>query len=735
MLAKLAVRNVRRSVRDYAVYFVTLVFGVAVFYAFNSVQSQSILFDLQGSSSENVFDLTAQFLGMFSALIACVLGFLVVYANRFLIRRRKQEFGTYLLLGMRPGQVSAIVLMETVCVGVASLAVGLALGLALSQGLSFFTAGLFNTPMQQYRFLFSGEALLQTLLCFALIFVVVALFNTLSIRRCKLIDLLGARSRSERFRVRSPWIGLVGFVVAVALLAWAYATLVDSGLMEFGPGFWKATVLMLAGTFLFFWSAASFAVAVLERTRGVYFKGLAMFTTRQIASKVNTAFLSLSVVCVMLFFSLTVFSTGNGLVELFTGNIEEGTLYDASLTANAYLATDNVNEDKLAELQAEDAEAAAAYMQRMEEAAAATREEAGAWDWDIARFLADAVPNWNDFVESTAQVDLYQPEEDTTTYGELIDRLGASLGNDVQEEGLAVQPVGLTGLSQFNAARVMAGRESIELGEGEYAVDNAVGMTEDLARAMAEEGVEIEVAGSRLEASGLLVEQALSTSTFVSDAVTLVVPDEVVAGLRAAGETPHVSYLNLAYRVDRAEGDELLRTALAQALPPDEQQASNGFAFGSKPWPVTVSFTAAEVMEQSGGMRMMITYLALYIGFVFLITTAALLAIQQLSEASDSLPRYRLLAELGCDRRMVLRSLAVQVTVYFVAPLALAACHTACAVSVIGRDLFDQVGVSVTDPILMTAAFTAVVYGGYLVVTYLASRGIVRASLGKKLLG
>ena len=291
MLAKLAFRNVRRSVRDYAIYFVTLVFGVAVFYAFNSVTGQSILFDLEDTATASVFEMTGQMLGMFSVVIACVLGFLVLYANGFLIRRRKQEFGTYLMLGMNPSSVSVIVLLETVAVGLVSLGVGLALGFALSQGLSFVTAGLFNIQMEQYRFVFSTNAFLLTLGCFVLIFAVTGLFNTLSIRRYKLIDLLSARSKNARFRVR-----------------------------------------MVAGTFLFFWSLAGFALAAIERTRGIYFKGLAMFTTRQIASKVNTAFVSLSVVCIMLFFSLTVFSTGMGLARAFSGNVEEGTLYDATLT-------------------------------------------------------------------------------------------------------------------------------------------------------------------------------------------------------------------------------------------------------------------------------------------------------------------------------------------------------------------------------------------------------------------
>lgn len=712
MLARLAVRNVRRSVRDYAVYFVTLVFGVAAFYAFNSVQSQSVLFDLEGVASADAFDLTARFLGMFSVLIAFVLGFLVVYANRFLIRRRKREFGTYLLLGMRPAQVSAIVLMETVCVGAASLAAGLVLGAVLSQGLSFLTAGLFNIPMQQYRFVFSGEALRQTLLCFALVFAVVALFNTLSLRRCRLVDLLGAAARSERATVRRLWVGLLGFAVAVGLLAWAYVTLFESGLTEFGTEFWKATALMVAGTFLFFWSAAGFAVAALERTPGVYFRGLAMFTTRQVASKVNTAFLSLSTVCVMLFFSLAVFSTGSGLVQVFSDGVEEGTLFDATLTANAYLALEGGDE----------------------RVAADVAERAGAYDWDIARFLRESAPNWDEFVEASAQVDIYQPREGTETYGEVMERLGAGAGGGLQEQALAPQTVAVVGLSQFNAARALAGRDPIELSAGTYAVNNAVALSEGLSRSMAEEGVEIKVGGRVLEASGLYVEQPLSTSTFVSDGAMLVVPDETVEALRVAGEVPYASYLDLSYRTDRAEGDRLLEEALARALPAEGQEA-RGFGYETSPWPVTTVYTADEVVEQSGGMRMMITYLALYIGFVFLITTAALLAVQQLSEASDSLARYRMLAEIGCERRMMFRSILIQVAVYFLAPLALAACHTACAVSVIARDVLDQLGVSVSEAVFAAAAFTALVYGGYLLVTYLASRSLVRASLGKRLMG
>ena len=174
---------------------------------------------------------------------------------------------------------------------------------------------------------------------------------------------------------------------------------------------------------------------------------------------------------------------------------------------------------------------------------------------------------------------------------------------------------------------------------------------------------------------------------------------------------------------------------LAEVSPATPEVAASGWEFSPKPWPVTQAFTAEEVLVQSSGMNLMISYLALYIGFVFLIATAAILAIQQLSETSDSLPRYRVLAEIGCDRRMIFRSLRTQVLVYFLVPLALAVCHTVCAVGVISNAVLSQLGVSVLEPALMTGVLVAVVYGAYLLVTYFASRGIIRAYLGKKLLG
>ena len=192
MLAKLAFRNVRRAGRDYAIYFITVALGVALFYAFNAVHSQAILFDALSADSVRMLDLLNMMIGMFSVVVACVLGFLVVYTNRFLIRRRRREFGTYLLLGMSAGRVSRVLLFETVLVGLASLVAGLVIGIAVSQGLSFATAALMGTTMTKYRFIVSADALGLTALCFVAIFAVSAIVDVIYIRRCKLITLLSA---------------------------------------------------------------------------------------------------------------------------------------------------------------------------------------------------------------------------------------------------------------------------------------------------------------------------------------------------------------------------------------------------------------------------------------------------------------------------------------------------------------------------------------------------------------
>ena len=189
MYFKIALGNVRRSIRDYGVYFLTLTFGVCLFYVFNSIQSQSVMLALSQSQAKMLV-LLNNLMQIFSVFVCIVLGFLIVYANNFLIRRRKKELGLYLVMGMNKGTVARILMIETVMIGLLAFAVGLGLGILVSQALTVVTANLFMVQLKAFEFIVSLKAILLSALFFGGLYLIVLIFNSVVVSRYKLIDLL-----------------------------------------------------------------------------------------------------------------------------------------------------------------------------------------------------------------------------------------------------------------------------------------------------------------------------------------------------------------------------------------------------------------------------------------------------------------------------------------------------------------------------------------------------------------
>ena len=195
-LFKLSLKNMHQSLKDYAIYFFTLILGVAIFYIFNAMDSQTIMIEATSSKREMI-ELTVQVMSVLSVFVSFVLGFLIIYASQFLIKRRKKEFAIYMLLGMSKAKISRVLLLETLSIGLVSLIAGLGIGVVLSQGMSVVVASLFEVPMTGFRFVFSLSATLKTFTYFSIMYILVMIFNTITVNRCRLIELLQARSKSE----------------------------------------------------------------------------------------------------------------------------------------------------------------------------------------------------------------------------------------------------------------------------------------------------------------------------------------------------------------------------------------------------------------------------------------------------------------------------------------------------------------------------------------------------------
>lgn len=292
MYFKLIGKNIKKSYKDYVIYFLTLIFGVCVFYTFNSIESQGIMMNLS-ETKRSAFEAAETLMGYFSVFIAFVLGFLIIYANNYLIKRRKKEFGVYITLGMEKGTLSRMVFLETLIIGVISLGVGIVLGVILSQGLSVLTAYMFQVDLTKFTFVFSKNRFIKTVLCFSLIYLVVLVFNFLSIRKIKLIDLLTASKKNEKPIIKNLWVSSILFLVSIGMIGTAYYKVLHDGIAVVSA-VGLPILLGSVGTFIFFYSLTGFFLKVIQSNKRIYFRDLNMFVMKQISSKINTAFISLS---------------------------------------------------------------------------------------------------------------------------------------------------------------------------------------------------------------------------------------------------------------------------------------------------------------------------------------------------------------------------------------------------------------------------------------------------------
>ena len=264
MLFKLSVKNMKKSFNDYAIYFLTLVLGVAIFYMFNSLDSQQAMLDVSTSTREMI-KLMITMLGFVSVFVAVILGLLIVYANIFLINRRKREFGIYMTLGMGKRQISKIILFETVLVGILSLISGLIIGVCASQFMSILVGKLFEADMTKFEFVFSKDACIKTCIYFAVMYLAVMIFNTISISRYKLINLLTAIKKNETIKLKNSVLSIIVFLVGAGILGYAYWK-VTKGIhtLSTADKILPVIIMGIAGTVAVFWSLSGFILRVVQ---------------------------------------------------------------------------------------------------------------------------------------------------------------------------------------------------------------------------------------------------------------------------------------------------------------------------------------------------------------------------------------------------------------------------------------------------------------------------------------
>ena len=667
---KLIIKNVRKNIRDYLIYFLTLMISVSVFYAFNSISDQPA-FSEMGMTKTLLYDQLGILLSTLTVLIAVVLAFLIIYANQFLLKRRKKELGLYMVLGMKKGRISRIFAGETFCVGVIALVTGLCLGVALSQGISLVALKLFAIELSKFQLVFSMGAFQKTALCFAVIFLLVMTFNVWSVSSVQLIDLLTAGRKNETSQNRSRLLPVLLFLVSLACI-------LSSGVMFYRNGilpsrenrsFQVAGILLVAGTFLFFYSLSTVFVQILRANSNVYLRGLNTFLVRQIGSKIRTNYFIMTIVCGLLTVTICAVSVGVSIALAMNELSGSATPYDLNVLSNVSMDGDS----------------------------------------SILEYLASKDADLSGYAENMEQISIYEAD---FTYGSLFE------GQNVElwpiDEGISDSGVSVLAVSDFNRALAMQGKEPVALTENQYLLNcNYKGTFQYVEKAL-ESHADLVLAGIPLQRASdtVLEETYFMTSVGNNDRGSLIVPDAVVHSL-----TKDVNVLLVQYRPD-ADSDAVLQKMIPIGL-----DDTHGYRYAEKNM----------MYDMFYGLNALISFLCCYIGLIFLLICAALLALKQLTETTDNIYRYGLLQKLGAKKEQINRALLSQTAIFFAAPLAVAGIFSAVLMGKAMEIVEEFMNIHISTNLGFTVVLFLVVYGSYFLATYLSCKRMVVEHQNKRM--
>ena len=684
MLFKISLKNIRKSLKDYTVYFFTLILGVAIFYVFNAIDSQSVMLDVRANVMD-IIKLMNNMLSGVSVFVSCILGFLIIYASRFLIKRRNKEFGIYLTLGMSKRKISAILFFETLLIGIVSLVAGLVIGTILSQFMSVIVANMFDADMTKFKFIFSMKACVKTLIYFAIMYVLVMIFNTFSISRCKLIDLLNAGKKTEKVTMKNPVVCTIVFVIGVGILSYAY-WMVTRGVRTLNT-FDKIGIPIALGcvaTFLIFWSVSGFMIRIFTSIKSVYYKGVNSFVLRQFCSKINTTVFSTTVICIMLFITISVLSAALSMKDSLSKDLDSMCPVDVQLAKYSY--------DAMSEAYATSQDMNEKDREMLEDSKLSIIETLNNSGFDAQKYFKDV-----------AEYNIYN------TGLTVKDTLGDINTDDYQFMADTIMPVMTIG--DYNSVARLYGNSTYELNDDEYIIVADYKNMVMIRNQALKKGITLSVNGKEYkprynECKDGFVQIGVQN---MNDGI-LVVPDNAVKPQQVRNMG-----LSADYRADTKEERYSIETQL------DNLMKNISFKKSFISWNSRI-----ELAESSVGLGALVTFIALYLGIIFLISSAAILALRELSDSADNKERYGMLRKLGVDERMIDMALFKQIGIFFAFPLILALIHSVFGIKFINIILATMGMSSMAASIGLTLAFVAVIYGGYFLITYLCSRSIIR---------
>ena len=619
MYAQLAKTNIRKAIKDYLIYFITITICVSLFYAITSLSSSS--YELITEESYNFRNLKL-ILQYSTYVITAILILLVAYVNKYMIGRRKREFATYVLLGAEQNSISMMFFIETIVVGVLAIIAGIFVGTLFSQAI---TAMVLISAKQEV--VFSIKLYLDTVaitfIFFISMFCIIGLYNIIALRKIKLIDMLNAHKQVEFQFKRSKKVYISIFVVSIIMyiISGSYTVKLINSEIDYSVKLLIyigiSLITFIIGTYALFYSISYIMICIKNKWVNFKYEGTNLFLIGSIVSKVKTAPILMATISITFLGAMISFIMTLVMSQWAMGYLDMRVPYDIDIRNNYstnFLAKSNIDDIKV--------------LPKLDYS-------------EIVEYLN----NNGAVIESYCQVEKYIISYDEST--------------------LAIK------LSDFNKLRAMLGYNEIELKNNEF--------TTQWHNAASDEVVnDYVVKNSNLNINGITYNISQDSSYkdsigegFYSNSDNIIIlPDRVCDNLDFI-ETNFVA--NIENKMKYEEANEFRQNYIYEWFRNNNSKFVTKYSNENDITDSVIdirikSLEINNILTTTLAMRI----LGVYLGIVLLMISLTILSLSQLTESIEHKDRFNVLGKLGVEEDQINKIILKQISIYFIVPIAIA---------------------------------------------------------------
>lgn len=332
---RLAWTGIRKNKRLYTPYLLTCIGMVMMYYVVTFLSNCQVLESMRGGMTlQSMLSFGSWVIGIFALIF-------LFYTNSFLIRRRKKEFGLYNILGMGKGNLAHILLWESLLVAGIALAAGLLIGIVIAKLAELGMVNLVNGDIT-FTVSLSPDAVMKTLLLFAVIFFLLLLNSLRQIHLTNPIELLHSENTGEK-PPKANWLFAIAGVVILGIAYFIALTIEDP--VEALVWFFAAVIMVIVSTYLLFVSGSVALCRALQKNKKYYYKTSHFVSVSSMVYRMKRNGAGLASICILYTMVLVMLST---TVCLYLGTEDTlRTRYPRNITVKAMVSDlETLNSEK-----------------------------------------------------------------------------------------------------------------------------------------------------------------------------------------------------------------------------------------------------------------------------------------------------------------------------------------------------------------------------------------------------